>query len=193
MTEALSIRKITVEIGNQSCGVLERNSQFAFTYADGAPERQRVSLTMPVKRPSYFRGALFPIFEMNLPEGYVRRTIHERMRKHAVVDEMLFLALDRGHGIGRLSYRAKTIDAQEAKPINLDKILHWDGAASIFDDLVDQYLLQTTAGVSGVQAKVLVPEQRGALTLPMLIIKTGDDQYPGLAITNSSFGVHNRN
>ena len=53
------------------------------------------------------------------------------------------------------------------------------------NDLVSKYLLQSS--ISGIQPKVLVPEvaaetEKGALVLPSLIVKSGDEEYPGLAL-----------
>lgn len=68
----------------------------------------------------------------------------------------------------------------------LEEILAWDGAEDIFAGLVDRYILR--AGVSGVQPKVLVPEhqdsapQRFTSKTSDLIIKSGQDEFPGLAI-----------
>src|SRR5690606_18716291 len=56
----------------------------------------------------------------------------------------------------------------------------------IFADLVDRYILR--AGISGVQPKVLVPEQPESVAQRFtsktsdLIIKSGREEFPGLAI-----------
>ena len=137
---------------------------------------------MEVRNESYTRGALFPIFEMNLPEGYVRHYVFERLRKVAPVDDMLFLALSGENGIGRISYRTDHLDHGSSESVSLDSILNSQNSSSLFRDLVETYLLRTTVGVSGIQPKVVVPEERGTLTLPTLILKSGNTDYPNIAI-----------
>jgi len=135
-----------------------------------------------VRNESYTRGALFPIFEMNLPEGYVRHYVYERLRKVAPVDDMLFLALSGDNGIGRLSYRADLLEQPDSESVSLDSILSSRNSTSLFRELVEKYLLRTTVGVSGIQPKVVVPEERGALALPTLILKSGNSDYQNIAI-----------
>jgi len=135
---------------------------------------------MPVRLPSYSRGALHPIFEQNIPEGFVRERIIERLQKHIRVDEMLFLALQKDFGIGRVGFTSDQFPQDEVKKENLAEILQWQGKQPLFEELVDKYLLQTS--ISGVQPKILVRDQRATFHTPGLIIKSGLDEYPGLAI-----------
>ncbi len=161
-------------------GTLEKTHRFSFAYDHSAQRGCQVSLTMPVRLPSYSRGAIHPIFEQNLPEGFVRERITERLRKHIRIDEMLFLALQRDYGIGRLQYHSSRFPAGIAGKENLAEILQWQGKESLFDELVNKYLLQTS--ISGVQPKVLVGDSRATFHTPGLIIKSGLDEYPGLAV-----------
>ena len=70
----------------------------------------------------------------------------------------------------------------------LQEILAWDGAEDLFAELADRYLLRS--GVSGVQPKLLVPENidamaanaRASLVMPELIVKSGGEDFPGLAV-----------
>jgi serine/threonine-protein kinase HipA len=89
MTERIHRLQVGVPGGN--CGTLEKTHRFSFAYDHAALPGRQVSLTMPVRLPAYSRGALHPIFEQNLPEGFVRQRIVERLRKHVRIDEMLFL------------------------------------------------------------------------------------------------------
>jgi serine/threonine-protein kinase HipA len=163
-------------------GRLSKNANFVFNYHPEATEANQISVTMQIRPESYTRGALFPIFEMNLPEGYVRHYVTERLRKRAVVDDLLFLALSADNGIGRLSYRAAQVESEPHEPLALDSILESGHSDELFRELVEKYLLGTTVGVSGIQPKVVVPEQRGTLTLPSLIVKSGNAEYPNIAI-----------
>jgi len=177
------IRQITINVAGEVAGLLEKNTQFEFTYHSDA--QSPVAVSMPVDNRFYQDGALFPIFEMNIPEGFIRHRITERLRKHIQVDEMLFLALQGNAGIGCIGYETEGIEQEEASAENLAEILAWQGSHELFDELVNKYLLQSS--ISGIQPKVLVPEAtvktgKGALILPSLIVKSGDEEYPGLAL-----------
>jgi len=174
------IETIRVSVPKGDCGTLEKSHRFSFAYDHSALPTQQISLTMPVRLPSYSRGAIHPIFEQNLPEGFVRERIAERLRKHIRIDEMLFLALQRDYGIGRLCYDSSRFPDSPSESENLAEILRWQGTTSLFEELVNKYLLQTS--ISGVQPKVLVADNRATFSTPGLIIKSGLDEYPGLAI-----------
>lgn len=128
---------------------------------------------------------------MNLPEGFVLEQLRNRLAKVIQIDPLLLLALSGSSSpIGRTRVSSDTVDAllerQHFPGERLDEILSWDGAQDIFADLVDRYILRS--GISGVQPKVLVPEkadttaQRFTSKTSELIIKSGRDEYPGLAI-----------
>jgi serine/threonine-protein kinase HipA len=178
MTERIKNLRIKVPEGDS--GTLEKSHRFSFAYDHLAQQEHQVSLTMPVRLPSYSRGAIHPIFEQNLPEGFVRERIIERLRKHIRVDEMLFLALQRNYGIGRLQYHSSEYPDTKTGKEDLAEILHWQGKESLFDELLNKHLLQTS--ISGVQPKVLVGDSRTTFHTPELIIKSGLDEYPGLAM-----------
>jgi len=171
--------------------ILTSAADFIFRYdADALPNRA-ISLSMPVRPDEFRRRDLHPIFQMNLPEGYVLEQLRNRLAKTVNVDPMLLLALSGSSSpIGRVHVRSETVDAllgeQTFPGEKLEEILTWDGAEDIFADLLDRYILR--AGISGVQPKVLVPE-RLVTDLPRvtsktsdLIIKSGRDEFPGLAI-----------
>ncbi|MFV9616291.1 MAG: type II toxin-antitoxin system HipA family toxin [Gammaproteobacteria bacterium] len=177
------IRQITIKVASRVAGLLEKNTQFEFVYHLDA--QSPVAVSMPIENRFYQDGALFPIFEMNIPEGFIRHRIIEKLRKHIQVDEMLFLALQGSTGIGCIGYEAEGIEQEEMSAESLAEILAWQGSHKLFDELVNKYLLQSS--ISGIQPKVLVPEatvetEKGALILPSLIVKSGDEEYPGLAL-----------
>ncbi len=174
------IKKIRISVPEGECGTLEKTHRFSFAYDHSAQHDNQVSLTMPVRLPTYSRGAIHPMFEQNLPEGFVRERIAERLRKHIRIDEMLFLALQRDYGIGRLQYHSSQFPENEAGKEDLAEILQWRGKESLFEELVNKYLFQTS--ISGVQPKVLVGDTRATFHTPGLIIKSGLGEYPGLAV-----------
>ncbi|NOX09807.1 MAG: HipA domain-containing protein [Gammaproteobacteria bacterium] len=98
---------------------------------------------------------------------------------------MLFLSLQGLTGIGCLGYETAGIESEDIGGEKLSEILAWQGKDDLFEELLNKYLLQST--LSGVQPKVIVPEEqtgleKGAFILPSLIVKTSDEDYPELAI-----------
>jgi serine/threonine-protein kinase HipA len=174
------IRHIDVYSGGELSGrLLHEHGSYNFSYSHTGA--RAASMTMqPINRLSYNASRLFTIFEMNIPEGYVRYHIAERLRRYVGnVSDMLFLALQQDTGIGALSYKSD-IDLPRPAPEKLDDLLHWDHKESAFQYLLNKYLLQTS--ISGVQPKVMIStENRGTVLYPNLIAKTGDEEYPRLA------------
>lgn len=171
--------------------ILSSAEEYLFRYHEEADARAAVSLLMPVRMMEYRHRELHPIFQMNLPEGYVLEQLRNRLAKVVNVDPMLLLALSGSSSpIGRVSVSSPEVEAllqrQRFPGEKLEEILAWDGAQDIFADLVDRYILR--AGISGVQPKVLVPEQRDSgprrftSKTSELIVKSGRDEFPGLAI-----------
>ncbi|MCF5544970.1 type II toxin-antitoxin system HipA family toxin [Pseudomonas salomonii] len=176
-----------------SGSVLVGADDYLFRYDAKAQAQGAISLTMPVRAEEYRRRELHPIFQMNLPEGYVLEQLRNRLAKTVKVDPMLLLALSGSSApIGRvfvISDQINELIQRNGPPANgesLAEILAWDGAEDLFADLVDRYILR--AGISGVQPKVLVPEkpqtpeQKFTSKTNDLIIKSGRDEFPGLAI-----------
>lgn len=166
-------------------------SDYLFRYHEDAMPQTAISLLMPMRLDEYRHRELHPIFQMNLPEGYVLEQLRNRLSKVAKVDPVLLLALSGSSSpIGRVTVSSPEIDMllrrQQFPGEKLEEILAWDGAEDIFANLVDRYILR--AGISGVQPKVLVPErqdsapQRFTSKTSDLIIKSGRDEFPGLAI-----------
>ena len=175
----------------ESGKILTSAGDYLFRYHEDAKARAAISLLMPVRLDEYRHRELHPIFQMNLPEGYVLEQLRNRLAKVANVDPMLLLALSGSSSpIGRVAVSSPEVDAllarQQFPGEKLEEILAWDGAEDIFVGLVDRYILR--AGISGVQPKVLVPEhqdsapQRFTSKTSDLIIKSGRDEFPGLAI-----------
>lgn len=176
-----------------SGSVLVSADDYLFRYGDNTQAQSAVSLLMPVRTEEYRRRELHPIFQMNLPEGYVLEQLRNRLAKTVKVDPMLLLALSGSSApIGRVFVSSDQINdlihrnTPPSTGENLHEILAWDGVEDLFVELVDRYILR--AGISGVQPKVLVPEkpqtpeQKFTSRTNDLIIKSGRDEFPGLAI-----------
>lgn len=176
------IKSLNVSSGTIEAGTLSKDSQFRFSYGADTPDKHAVSLTMPVTVKDYVSSKIPPVFEMNLPEGYLRQRIIERFQKHATVDEMFFLALQGENSIGRLGFHSDSVERDVVEGMTLADLVKTDNPA-LFEKLVERYLDQTT--IAGVQPKVLVPdngEAKSALQLPELIVKTSGPEFPYLAI-----------
>ncbi|MBC3348881.1 type II toxin-antitoxin system HipA family toxin [Pseudomonas sp. SWRI196] len=165
-------------------GDLSKGSQFSFAYASAEAPRE-VSLVMPYDPTPSVSNVLHPIFDMNVPEGFLADQIKRRMARHMQVDDMRLLSVIGGNQIGRLSYvnpveALTTVRAQ----VGLQDILSADTSQSVFDFLVDTYF---ESGISGVQPKVLVPDldkltgDRKTMPSSDLIVKSGAEEYAHLA------------
>ncbi|MFT3790828.1 MAG: type II toxin-antitoxin system HipA family toxin [Rudaea sp.] len=171
----------------------EPGERYFFSYDGEAQPAVEVSLTMPVRAEPYSSPHLLPIFQMNLPEGYVLEQIRNRFAKASRLDSMTLLAMTGGdQPIGRLRFSAAAgLAAAVGAPTvgaggeRLDDILAWDGAEDLFALLADRYLLRSA--ISGVQPKLLVPERtaesgKASVVTADLIVKSGGNDYPGLAV-----------
>lgn len=154
--------------------------------------RSAVSLSMPLRSKQYESNGLHPVFQMNMPEGFMLEQLRNRLAKTLQLNEMALLAISGSQApIGRIQVDPTEITRGILKRSgarrgeNLSEILNWDGKENIFDELVDKYI--TRAGISGVQPKVLVPQSdptddaRATFFAQDLIVKSGRKEYPGLA------------
>lgn len=176
------ITTIKVYVGDSEVGLLTHGSVHHF---QPTQETQHVSLTMTLKGlDGYSSGSLHPIFAQNLPEGFNRRFIAEKLARYAKVNDMYLLALQRGQGIGMLSYQSE-IQLPEAEPVALQDILSYRSAEPVFPQLLEKYYLGNS--LAGVQPKVSVPHQKGLSTERTveqrdLIVKTFDTEFPLLTV-----------
>jgi serine/threonine-protein kinase HipA len=169
------------------------DGDYLFRYGLDSAAGAQISLTMPVRDKPYTSRTLHPLFQMNLPEGFVLEQLRNRLAKTTPINPMLLIALTgSGAPAGRVAARSEAIEALLAghpsgKARTLSEIISWSGAQDLFAELVESYLLRT--GISGVQPKVLVPQvadtapgAKGTLLMPELIVKSGRSEFPGLAI-----------
>lgn len=195
MAELASVSHARVSTPQGDSGVLSfEDGRYLFNYTPDAPQAADISLLMPHRAEQYASPTLHPIFQMNLPEGYVLEQLRNRLAKATPLDPMLLLALTgREAAIGRVRVEAPELEAslgdgrRTGQGESLKSILAWDGAEDLFNALARRYLLRT--GVSGVQPKLLVPETpesagagKASLTTSDLIVKSGGADFPGLAL-----------
>ena len=170
-------------------GVIDRaeSRRFVFTYDLQCQSDAAISLTMPVETESYLYDELHPVFQMNLPEGELRRTILLRFSKVIPgFDDLAMLRLLANSQIGRLRYYADPSQAK-APPQSIKEILHAKDTQDLLHMLMERYA--ASSGVSGVQPKVLLCDQdthvgEGRVTTfdATHIVKTFDPkEFPELA------------
>lgn len=155
-----------------------REAVFNYRLEDGQePSEMFVSLTMPVRQRSYVHFGLHPIFEMHLPEGYLRAVIEKQFAKLTDVDDFGLLKLLSASVDGRVSYSASN---EQVDQITLDELLN-PNSVNLFDELVSRFALRSP--LSGVQPKVLARvADRATLRTGEYIVKAWGSDYPELAL-----------
>ena len=173
------LKQLKVTIAGDSVGSLTRESRYTYAYARDDPQQPAVSLLMPAATLVYTDGDLFPSMDMNLPEGFLFQQIVERHPKQTLT-KMHLLALMRDNGIGRVGFLFEGEPRRaRAAAVSRKTLLESTAGTKLFAQLVDAYL-SVSAGVSGVQPKLLLPS-RAMVPVPDLIVKIAGDDYPGLA------------
>ncbi|MEE9345865.1 MAG: type II toxin-antitoxin system HipA family toxin [Methylococcales bacterium] len=160
--------------------LVKAGAKHVFSYHQDASEA--LSLTMPLRTESYaFQGGLHPVFQMNLPEGYLRQAIERATAKQYGSDDLTVLALLGSNQIGRMAYTlaGQPLAAQGDSLADLQTLLGSDDA-TLFNQLLTRFA--TCSGVAGVQPKVLldIVKTKASLTTQSYIVKSWGDEYPEL-------------
>lgn len=186
--------KMRVHTPEGLAGLLAKEEVYRFAYGAERPAHSDISLTMPGRLQTYDSPQLHPIFQMNLPEGYLLERLRHRLAKLTGADPLQLIAAmacETAIGRVRLTPTDREHTAPTSPPMRLDAILTYRGAEGLFQDLMERYMMR--APLSGVQPKVLVPEAvhadpmaaptpKAAALTPDLIVKSGLADFPGLAI-----------
>lgn len=171
------IEKITVCSGDVSLGLITHG---AVHHYQPTQAKRHVSLTMTHKGlDGYASGALHPIFSQNLPEGFNRKYIAEKLARYAKVNDMYLLALQSDHGIGMLNYKSD-LQLPETESVSLAEILSYRSATPLFPQLLEKYYLKNA--LSGVQPKVSIPKTDRTIEQAELIVKSYDEEFPLLTV-----------
>ena len=176
------ITRIQVCVGEIEAGLLTHGSVH---YFQPTQEEHHISLTMTKKGlDGYASGSLHPIFSQNLPEGFNRRFIAEKLARYAKVNDMYLLALQGDQGIGMLSYQSE-IQLPVIESIALKDILSYNSPEPLFPQLLEKYYLRNS--LAGVQPKVSVPSSKTLATDRTveqrdIIVKTFDEEFPLLTV-----------
>jgi len=173
---------LSVWIDSEKVGTLaQERDDYIFSYLPGLSLEKSISLTMPYRLQSYNTRRLQPIFQMNLPEGYLRETLRHWLKKIYQLDELNWLALLGADQIGRLGFSINDQPPQATTLQHEDfQTLLLEDHRNLFKSLVDRYALHS--GVAGVQPKVLL-EIQGKASLPVgpYILKAWGPEFPHLA------------
>jgi serine/threonine-protein kinase HipA len=162
------IAVIKVWTNNAEAGLLDRFRErgSAFAYLPDIPPLRAVSVTMPVRLPSWdIPFGLIPIFEMNLPEGILRERLRLAFAKATgTFDDFDLLAIVGRSQVGRLRYTGKSEQLREDVPFqSVDEILASRRDGGLFHYLLDKFA--TFSGISGVQPKILIRDENASAVL----------------------------
>lgn len=129
------------------------------TYVPEVGPEKLVSLTMPVRTESYpWDDQLHPIFQMNLPEGYLLQVLQEEFGPVVGASPTALLSVIGRNMVGRLQVAPPEASLDEpAKPIEVAELLKGDNSEEAFSRLVREH---ARSGVSGVLPKFLDTEQK---------------------------------
>lgn len=175
---------LDVYVLDRMVGVLsDHGQQYVFNYIPDTPPEYLVSLTMPVRLESYvWQRSLFPFFQQNLPEGFKKDAIRQTLGPHADVTDWGLLELTGTNVIGRVRV------VPRGTPITT-VLSHIEVAAILASEDSQLSLLRylnegVLEGISGVMPKVLNSSVNAKATVwtDDLILKTGTQEIPGLAI-----------
>ena len=175
------MKKIVVKVVNETAGELfyekERN-RFVFNYIQkSAP----ISLIMPYRVSSYvWKNKLHPIFDMNMPEGYLFEILKQYIAKeYGYIDDFLTFSYLCPNIQSRLTYESWCAKS-EVVSFHLDEILNND-SQDTFSKLVRTYLSKNA--ISGVQPKSLaLLKDKESFSTKEYIVKTWGEEYSQLAL-----------
>jgi serine/threonine-protein kinase HipA len=152
-------------------GLLDRHGTrgSSFVYLPDVARARAVSVTMPVRLPSWdVQFGLPPIFEMNLPEGALRERLRLAFAKATgTFDEFDLLGIVGRSQVGRIRYTGQQEQLQEDVPFqSVDEILEKRRGGELYRYLLDKFA--SFSGISGVQPKILVRDEAASASLGKL-------------------------
>jgi len=147
---------LSVHVLGREVARLEAIGDFksVLTYRDAVAADDFVSLTMRVRRePWLWDDVLHPVFQMNLPEGYLLQVLQEQFGPHIGASPMALLSVIGRNMIGRVQVAPAGAKLDEpATPVDVAALLQGDNSEEGFAELVRRH---ATSGVSGVVPKFL--------------------------------------
>lgn len=152
--------RLSVYVQGREVASLDQPNSFSSSlqYRDGVDPADFVSLTMPVRgEPWIWDDQLHPVFQMNLPEGFLLQVLQEQFGPHIGGSPLNLLTVIGQNMIGRVQVASPgaALD-QPVQPVDVAALLQGDNSAEAFAELVRAH---ATSGVSGVVPKFLDAEQ----------------------------------
>lgn len=171
---------IKVEIKGSEVGNLfyepEKN-RYGFNYTNNA---MPLSLIMPYKKSTYsWNSYLHPIFDMNMPEGYLLDLFKNYLnKKYSYIDDYLIFSYLAPNIESRMTYKS-WIDQKSFDSLDIQDILEND-TKDTFESLIKMFFQKNA--ISGVQPKTTaLIKDKESLTTKEYIIKAWGNEYPYLA------------
>jgi serine/threonine-protein kinase HipA len=147
---------LSVYVLGREVATLEAIGDFksSMTYLAQTAPADFVSLTMHVRPKSYaWDDVLPPIFQMNLPEGYLLQVLQEQFGPHVGASPLALLSVIGRNMIGRIQVAPASARLDEPpKPVDVAALLQGDNSEEAFAELVRQH---AASGVSGIVPKFL--------------------------------------
>lgn len=148
--------RLSAYVLGRDVAVLESAGDFrsVLTYHASTPSDAFVSLTMPVRTESYvWDDTLHPVFQMNLPEGYLLQVLQEQLGPQITASPMALLSVIGRNMVGRIQVAVAGAKLDEpTQPVEVAELLQGDNSEEAFAELVRQH---AASGVSGVVPKFL--------------------------------------
>lgn len=147
---------LSVYVLGREVATLQGQGDFksSLTYHHGVAVDDFVSLTMHVRPAPYiWDDVLHPVFQMNLPEGYLLQVLQEQFGPVIGASPMALLSVIGRNMIGRIQVAPPGASLEEpAQPVDVAGLLQGDNSEEAFAELVRRH---ATSGVSGVVPKFL--------------------------------------
>ncbi|MCX6073654.1 MAG: type II toxin-antitoxin system HipA family toxin [Campylobacterales bacterium] len=175
------MKKIDVKIDEKKVGELfyEQNKHnYGFNYT---ANYKPISLIMPYRPSTYnWKYKLHPIFDMNMPEGYLFEIFkHYLSKEYGYIDDFLIFSHLCVNIESRLTYESSSSKI-EFISLDIDEILNND-TPDTFTKIITTFL--TKNAISGIQPKSLaLLSDKESLSTKEYIIKTWGDEYNELAL-----------
>lgn len=148
--------KLSVYVLNRDVAVLEPLGDFksVLSYHANTAQEDFVSLTMRVRTQSYeWDAPLHPIFQMNLPEGYLLQVLQEQFGPQIGASPTALLSIVGRNMVGRIKVAAPGANLNEPPQLlEVKDLLRGDNSEEAFAELVRRH---AASGVSGVVPKFL--------------------------------------
>lgn len=175
-------QRLDVYVMDQHVGWLsDEGDRYVFSYLPDTPAAYLVSLTMPVRAESYtWQRGLFPFFQQNLPEGYKKDLIRQKLGPHADVSDWGLLALTGKLSIGRVRVVPSGMPlVNTMQNLDMAQILASPDSQARLLNYLNEGVLE---GISGVMPKAMKESDKATVWTDDFILKTGTPGIPGLAI-----------